>query len=301
MYWNKTKLPRLINDFGADIYHSFKQITNFRSNAKTIFTIHSAFPFLYPQYLNLQEKLYWVPMYRKVGRHADGIISVSHTDAANLARFIPDLRNKLHITQLAADERFSPVDDPNAVAQVKRKLNLPDRFMLYVGSFYPVKNVTTVVEVFHRIRNEHGQGIKLVLVGRRGWGSDEVIERITKYGLREHVVLCGNQFEYLPHIYTLASLFLFPSHYEAFCAPPLEAMACGTPVIASNRGGIPEVVGEAALLSAPDDIAGLTHDCLRVLDNNGTRDALVQCGFQQSKRHTWDKCAMSTISVYEKL
>lgn len=299
--WDNFVLPQIIQKHNIDIFHSFKRpnITNIKT--KKIITIHSAYHFLYPEIQGIGGTLYWSKALKRSAKEADEVIAVSHTDAENLMKCIHVSADKLHVTQLAANERFNVVKDKNALRKVKKELGLPDKFVVYVGTIYPVKNVKNIVRVYSRLKDATNNGLKLVIVGRKGWGLKVIHQIIKELQLEEHVTFTGHQSDYLPHIYTLAELLLFPSYYEAFCAPPLESMACGTPVVASTQGGVPEVVGKAGLLNDPDDIEGLTESCLKILSQPRFRKELVKKGFKQANSFSWAKCAQKTVAVYEYL
>ncbi|MFW8600183.1 glycosyltransferase family 4 protein [Desulfobacterota bacterium M19] len=302
LLWNNTRLPELLKIENADIYHSFKQVFLRQSRTKKILTLHSAYNIMpdFRQYYNLQERLYWAPMLKAGARTADSIISVSYFDSRNLSKILSISPEKIHVTQLAADQRFKIIKDSNELKTVRKNLNLPERFIVYVGTIYPIKNVKNIIKIYHRITQSLGKDIKLVIVGRKGWGDKVVTQKIKELNLESQVIFTGHQWDYLPHIYTMAELLLFPSYYEAFCAPPLEALSCGTPVVASNRGGIPEVVENCGLLKDPDDVAGLTASCLRILTDSCFKTNLIKCGLEHVKKFTWQKCVESTIKVYIK-
>ena len=194
--------------------------------------------------------------------------------------------------------RFKIISDKSELDNARKQLKLPRKYILYVGTIYPVKNISTDIKVFHRLINEYNNQLKLVIVGRRGWGYEEVEKTINTLNLQNNIIFYGHQFDLLPHIYSLAELLLFPSYYEAFPAPPLEAMACGTPVIASTEGGLPEVIGDAGMMRAPDDVVGLAACCTQVLEDKTKRNNLIEKGHEQIKKFFWERCAEETISIY---
>jgi glycosyltransferase involved in cell wall biosynthesis len=198
------------------------------------------------------------------------------------------------------EARFRPVADPAALAAVRARYGLPERYILAVGNLQPRKNLRRLIAAFAALRAARGDDCRLVLVGQPFWRQAEVAAAIDAHGLRDAVIPTGYvPDEDLPAIYSAATVFAYPSLYEGFGLPPLEAMACGTPVVAGNRSSLPEVVGEAGLLVDPLDTGALAAALARLLDDGELRARLRQAGFGRAAGFTWREAARRTLGVYE--
>lgn len=199
---------------------------------------------------------------------------------------------------LAQDAKFQPLA-PAEVERFRAKAGLPARFLLSVGTLEPRKNLTTLLQAYARVRDQLA-GIPLVLVGGKGWGYDVLFEQIKSLGLEDRVRLTGFVApEDLPFYYAAATAFVYPSLYEGFGLPPLEAMGVGTPVITSNAGSLREVAGDAAIAVDALDVAGLAEALVRVVTEESLRDELRRRGFQRAERFSWQRVADQTLDLLQ--
>jgi glycosyltransferase involved in cell wall biosynthesis len=191
--------------------------------------------------------------------------------------------------------------EPDTLAAVRAKYHLPERFILFVGTIEPRKNLVTLLEAFAALRSGgRHPGLGLVIAGGKGWLYGEFFERLRTLGLEKTVILTGYVPEAdLPALLNSAEVFAFPSSFEGFGLPPLEAMACGVPVVCSNATSLPEVVGEAGLLVPPDDAASWTEALGRLLDDAELRGELRARGLARARLYTWEAAAQKTLAVYE--
>ena len=213
---------------------------------------------------------------------------------------IPD--DKISVIQNAADEQFRPVTlrDPEK-QRLEQTYRIPGPFLLFVGTLEPRKNIPALLKAYHTVRSR-GIPHKLVIAGNTGWKYEEIFAQLDRLNLRKDVIFTG----YVPDsdlilLYNLADIFIYPSLYEGFGLPLLEAMACGTPVISSDVSSIPEVVGKAGILVDPtstDRIADAIETLVR--DENYRRE-LRHSGLIQAKRFSWERTAQQTWSVYEEI
>ena len=300
-FWSNTTLPKILDAEGVDVYHSLKHITAFRGNIKKIATFHSARFFPFPEHYKWHDLRYWKWAYPMASRNYAGVITVSHAEKANYVKYIGAPEHQYRVIHLAADERFHIMENKEELARVQQRLALPDRFVLFVGRPLPVKNIDGIIKAFHLMKRKVDCGHKLVLVGKPTWYSKALEALVDKLDVKRDVVFTGPVFEELPSVYNLADLFVFPSHYEAFPAVPLEAMASGIPVITSNRGGLSEVVGDAAIQVSPTDIEGLADAMARVLTQEQLRNSMIQKGLDRISLFSWDRCATEHLKVYEEV
>lgn len=304
--WNNYALGELLGQEKIDLYHGLKHFGLRRPrkrHCRMIWTLHSASWWFFPELFSLRERLFWMSYYRWGARLLDHVICVSHADRRAFTEAVGVMQDKVSVTQLAADERFRRVGDDNELASVRQRYRLPDRYILFVGTIYPFKNVETVLEVFARASDKAGVPHELLLVGdvspaygdRYKRGLEGLAERL---GITNRVRWMGKVFDDLPAIYSLADVLLFPSLFESFGLPTLEAMACGVPVVASNVPGLQEVVADAGLSREPRDVEGLTDDVASIVTDDQLSDRLSREGLERSRRFSWERCARETVQVY---
>ncbi len=207
-------------------------------------------------------------------------------------------KDKITVVHLAADPMFRPLS-PDYARSVAARYDLRPGFLLCVGTLEPRKNVPGLLQAYRMLLDAQVTSAPLVIVGGKGWLYHEIFERITVLRLTEHVRFLHNvPDEDLPGLYNAAALLTTPSFYEGFGLPALEAMACGTPVVVSNRSSLPEVVGEAGLLTDPDDPTAIADELARVLTDASLRERLRAKGLAQAARFSWERAARETLVVY---
>jgi glycosyltransferase involved in cell wall biosynthesis len=265
-----------------------------------VWTLHDATPWLYPKTMTLKGRLY----FRWVGAWAARLSRAIITDSENAKRNIVDVlripEGKVRAIHLGIDGAFTRLDDRDFLDSVRARYGLPEHFILSVGTLEPRKNLPFLIEAYRRYRQVTQTNIGLVIVGRTGWNLQADQQRLFEHG--SGVALTG----FVPQkdlvaLYSLADVFVLPSIYEGFGFPPLEAMACGCPVIVSNRGSLPEIVGDAALLIDPEDIDSLVSALQRVLSTPSLRVALAQRGLARVKGFSWTSTAMKTLELYDQV
>ena len=195
-------------------------------------------------------------------------------------------------------EIFKPIDN---VKDIKERYQIGGPFILYVGRTVPSKNVEGIIKAFHKLKKRKIPH-KLVIVSAKDYGYSKILSTIKEFNLQSEIVFAGTlPHENLAKVYNAADLFVFPSYYESFALPPLEAMACGTPVITSNTSSLPEQVGDAAITVDPRDFNRLAEAMYEVLTNEGLRKDLIQRGLSRAKMFTWERCAQETLRIYDKV
>lgn len=234
-------------------------------------------------------------------RWADRIIVISENTRNDLLRHLRIPRERIRVIPLAADRTCRPVSSQATVKKAMHIHGIHGPYVLHVGTVSPRKNLEFLVRVFRTLAVRH-PSLQLVMSGKRGWYYQGLFALVKKEGLASRVLFT----EYVreedkPALYSGATVFAFPSLYEGFGLPPLEAMACGTPVVASNTSSIPEVVGKAGVLLSPHNETGWVNALNRILQDDAYRARLAGQGLQQAKRFSWEETARKTIAVYEEV
>jgi glycosyltransferase involved in cell wall biosynthesis len=287
--------------FALDVLHSPDFIPPRWTRCPTVITVHDLAFLRYPRFLTRESARYYGQV-DLAARQATHIIAVSQSTKRDLINLLGVPESKITVIYEAAHPLFAPMDKDRARAFVRAQYNLPDEFVLFVSTIEPRKNLPTLLRAFKRLRDNYKLHLPLVIAGYRGWLVEEVDQALAEVQLGEALRFLGSvQNEELVHLYNAASLFVLPSCYEGFGLPPLEAMACGTPVIVSNVSSLPEVVGDAALLVAPDDVEGLTVAMARVLTDANLREELRAKGLKRAQTFSWERAARETLAVYRRV
>jgi glycosyltransferase involved in cell wall biosynthesis len=209
---------------------------------------------------------------------------------------------RVHTIPLAASEQFAPAP-PAEVERVRRRYKIAGEYILALGSIQPRKNLVRLVRAYSALRRArpHAKLPQLVLAGKKAWLYDETLRAIADSEAAENVLLTGYVPEAdLPALYTGALAFAYPSYFEGFGLPPLEAMRCGTPVVAADRTSLPEVVGDAGLLVNPFDEDAITQALARLIDDASLRAELRSKGIAHAARFSWHETARQTLEVYQR-
>lgn len=264
---------------------------------RRVVTVHDLGFVHFPETLTAESRRYYGQIRRAVG-DADRVIAVSRCTRDDLLRLVGADPERIEVVLEAADPSFGPVPAEQA-GDVAWRLGLERPYVLFVGSFEPRKNLVVLLEAFASLRRD--LDVQLALVGRRGWLCEPIFRRLAELRLGAHVVVHEQpRRSELPALYSAAAVLAYPSLYEGFGLPPLEAMACGCPVVASDRASLPEVVGEAGLLVPADDVAALTGALARVLTEPALRAELIRRGFERAGQFSWDTAARETLAVYRR-
>lgn len=293
-------LPWVARHLKADVFHSPDFIPPLRYRGRSVITIHDLAFLIYPHFLTQDAARYYGQIDRAV-RHADQIIAVSQSTKNDLVRMLGTPEDKITVIYEAADPRFSPIDRGEALQHVQALYELPDEFILFVSTIEPRKNIGALLRGYRRLRDDYKLTPALVLVGAPGWLSDDVHALVDKLDLKPHTFFLGRVDTHeLRYLYNAARCLVHPAFYEGFGLTPLEAMACGTPVIVSNVSSLPEVVGDAAVLIDPQHDEEITVALWRLLTDPALAETLRAKGLQRAAAFSWQRAAEATMAVYRK-
>ncbi len=236
---------------------------------------------------------------RRHCRTARHIFADSQATRQDLVRHYQADPARISVVYLGRDESLAPVTDPAELARVRARYNFPDTYLLYLGTLQPRKNLIRLVEAFHLAgRREALQGVHLVIAGKKGWLYEDIFRRVNELGLVDRVHFPGYIADQdKPALLSAALGFVFPSLYEGFGLPVLEAMACGTPVLTAAGSSLPEVAGEAALLVDPHRPEDIAAGIVRLVSDAGLRRRLVERGFVQVQKFSWGQTAQKVWEI----
>lgn len=272
------------------------------SHIKRFITIYDLIPVLFPQFFKFREDRFIKNILTSIDSETR-VLCISHSTRNDLCSYKKELDpEKVFITHLAASDHFYPCHEIDLNASVRKKYAIPDgEYILSLGTLEPRKNIAHTIRCFARlVSQEHIPDLHLVLVGTKGWDYQHIFKTISGYGfLKDRIILTDFvPDEDLAPLYSGALMFVYPSFYEGFGLPPLEAMQCGVPVITSNTSSLPEVVGGAGIMVSPTDEESLCQEMLSIYRDNALRNSMSFQSLEQAKRFSWKKCAAETIAAY---
>jgi glycosyltransferase involved in cell wall biosynthesis len=294
------KLTQTLDDVG--VFHSSNVLLWKQPTALNVVTIHDLTALLFPECHTANTREMQAQVYRFAQEKADAVIAVSESTKRDILAHLEIPAERVHVVHNGIDPAFHHIDERESLAQKLAPLGLkPANYILYVGTIEPRKNLVRLVEAYQQSRNMlPSPAPKLALAGAKGWQFQDVFKRVETLGLEKDVVFLGRvPTDTLPALYNGAVAFVYPSLYEGFGLPPLEAMACGTPVITSNSSSLPEVIGDAGMLVDPTDTQALTAALASLLNDTERRADLSTRGLARARLFSWERTAREMLKVYQ--
>ncbi|KKL73846.1 hypothetical protein LCGC14_2070810 [marine sediment metagenome] len=300
--WEHICLPKVAEKHRIDVLHCPHYICPyFRSNVPYVVTVHDTIALDFPQWCRKTNAIYYKMTMKSAVNNAAKIIAVSKYTAERLNCHFEDTTGKVRVIHPGIDAVFTDESDDNRQAEVRAKYNLPQKYILFVGNIEPKKNVVALLKA-SELLEDMGLSHKLVLAGKRSWKSKHVLEEINTQSKANKVVVTQYVLqEDLPFIYQMADVFVFPSLCEGFGFPPLEAMACGTAVIATGVGVLRELTDEYCRVIDPADHRGIARRIALLVRNEKIRRQYITAGLRIRSKFSWEQAANQTLSVYKEV
>jgi glycosyltransferase involved in cell wall biosynthesis len=300
----RTRLDRWLGD--CDVYHATDHLLPPLA-VPSVFTVHDLAFLVEPRTHLPTNRLYLAAMMPRYVRAATAVIADSEATRRDLLRYYRLPPERVRVVHLGVEPQFRPLDAAAARAQVMQRHGLVAPYVLFVGTLEPRKNVRALLAAFACLVQARSDAngsspLQLVIAGAPGWWYDDLFRWVRARGLDSLVHFLGRVADAdLPALYSACAAFAYPSLYEGFGLPPLEALACGAPVVCSDRSSLPEVVGDAALQVDPTRPAALAAALRRVLDDESLRQSLRARGLARAAGFTWERTAAGTLAVYEQV
>ena len=286
-----------------DVYHAPHYVLPTGVRARSVVTIHDCIHLMFPQYLpNRAAHAYARATMWSAAKRSSCILTVSEASKRDILHFFSVPSDKVVVIPNAIDERFWRPFSEEDVWRVRERYQLDQRFVLYVGNIKPHKNLVRLIEAFSELRRGDFDDVRLLIIGDEISKLPALRRAVHRHKLHKHVRFLG----YLPDetlaiLYRLASVFVFPSLYEGFGLPPLEAMASGTPVVTSNVSALPEVTGDAAVLADPYDVESIVEGIRRVLSDPELAAEMRRKGLIRAREFSWERSVAKTLEVYQQV
>ena len=299
--WWAMRLPAHVRRAGYALFHGTNYDIPLWNRCPTVVTIHDLSVLLHP---HLHERQVVRRARRRLpvmARAATMIITATSEGKREVCAHLNVKPEKVAVTPYAPRRNFRPCATEEST-KVRRRLGIEDEFLLFVGTIEPRKNLLTLVRAYEEVLRETALRPQLVIAGREGWLMDDLFAYINRAGLQDRLRFTGYLAEEdLAALYSSCRVFIYPSLYEGFGLPPLEAMACGAPVITSRIQSIMEVTASAALLVEPTDAAALAQAIIKLLEDEGQREQLKAAGRARALEFTWEKTAEQTLELYRRV
>ncbi len=299
--WHRLHLPLPAEWLAgpADLFHSPDFTLPPLAAARAVVTVHDLSYLTVPECADPRLRTFLERSVPRAVRRAQRVLADSASTANDLNRLLGVPAEKISVVSAGIEARFEPVRDPTCLARVRTRYGLPEHFILGLGTLEPRKNFPALISAYGELQRRVTLPHDLVIVGGPGWLYEGIYAEARRQAAPERIHLPGFVAdEDLPALYSLADVFAFPSLYEGFGIPPLEAMACGTPVICAGNSSLPEAVGEAALLVDATDVDALAEGLLALLTDGALRAGLVDAGLKRARRFSWSSAAAALLAAY---
>jgi len=298
LVWEQVCLPSLLRKDGIDLLHSPHYTLPILFTGPVIVTIHDLTIFRFPHLHLARKRLFFRTFIYISARRAAALIAVSESTRQDILQFVRISPSKIHTVHEGVSTDFHPIRDDSRIQTVRSRYDLPQDFILFVGLIEPRKNLPVLLRAVKMASNRH-ETLHLVITGRPGWKYEEVYQLIEQLDLKSRITFTG----YIPHddlpvLYNMSRFLVYPSQYEGFGLPVLEAMACGTPVLTTQVSSMPEITGEVGLLVPPGDVDALAHGIERLWQDPTQCHKMSVQGVQRASGFSWERAARQTLDVY---
>ena len=302
LWWDYIQLPAAVMRHGIDLLWTPAYVIPFPIRCAAVASVHDLAYFTLPESYQISDVIYMRATMAGSFRRAAALLAVSDYTRHDIIRLFPFAADKITVTYEAAAPQYRSDLDVDVLQAVQARYALPQPYVFYAGSISPRKGLSYLLEAFARLKQQHDLPHRLVFTGGWQWGNTELNALIDRLSIRSDVLVLGDvPAADMPALYALADLFVYPSLYEGFGLPVLEAMACGCPVVCSNLTSLPEVAGEAALQVDPRDVPAMTGAMYQALSEATLRHDLISRGFTRAAAFTWEATARKTLDVFERL
>jgi glycosyltransferase involved in cell wall biosynthesis len=299
--WEQVVQPWSVAGAGAHLLHNLAYVGPLICSRPQVVTVYDLSFLLFPDVFNTLNRWYLSTMTPLSARKARRVIAISESTKRDLVRLAGVAEDRVQVVYPGLEPGIRRVDDPAALTAFRERNHLPERFILFVGTLEPRKNAAALVRAYTQLRKKDVLSHALVLCGSPGWRYESIFAAIEESGLAKDIILPGYVArDQLPFWYSAADLFVYPSVYEGFGLPVLEAMACGAPVITSNVSSLPEVAGAAGLLVDPDDVGELAGAIERVISSPERQAEMSAKGMARAATFTTERMARGTLQTYER-
>lgn len=302
LIWDQYQMPQKAKFAQVDILHQPCFSAPIFYSGKVVVTIHDIIAILYGKDIPLFSRQFFSKIMPFSYRRADKIIAISEHTKKDIIKYLKISPEKIIVIHSAADEMFNKGNiSQEKILAMKKKYQINKNYLLHIGTLNPRKNLQFLIKVFSQVVNNLPD-FQLVITGKKGWYYQGLFDQVKNLGLEDKVIFTG----YIkdidkPIFYQGATLFVFPSLYEGFGLPPLEAMSCGCPVISSNTSSLPEVIGNAGILLSPNDELSWVRSIKMILEDKKLQKNLAKQGLEQAAKFSWSRTAQETLRVYEEL
>ncbi|MFB0564477.1 MAG: glycosyltransferase family 4 protein [Candidatus Aminicenantaceae bacterium] len=294
-------LPFYMKKEDIEIAHYTNNFVPFFRPCKTVVTIHDMTPFVLPDDYSYLHRKWLRYFFRRATQFADVIITDSDNSRKDIINVFNISREKIHVIPFGISDEFFKMESDTLKKKIS-KYSVKDRFILNVGTLHPRKNIERICFAFKKLKEDKKIPHQLIIVGRRGWSYKQFFNLPKKLELTDEIKFLGNvPQEDLPVLYNLAEVFVYPSLYEGFGLPVLEAMACGVPIVTSNTSSIPEVAGDGAIKVNPYDVDEIAKAIYDLMSDKKLRHEMIGRGLERARKFSWERAARDTLAVYKDL
>lgn len=303
-FWEELEITEVLLDRNVDLYHIPQNGIGMpkKKVCPFVVTLHDVIPITMPETVGPYYCKKFLDSIPDILDKSDAIITVSEFSKNDICRELGIPNSKVFVSRLAAEDIYSPMDKEIAKACVKQKYGIEDEFFLYVGGYNPRKNIKSLLLAYAQIKEKLKKNYKVVILGKPGRSYDDLVKLCDELKICDSCIFTGFiPVSDMPWFYNAASVFVYPSLYEGFGLPVVEAMACGTPVITSNITSLPEVAGDGAITVSPEDYEAIGSNLLQLAEDKVLYADMRKKALDRAAMYSWDKTVKETLEVYSKV